>query len=64
MERPAWGDTGHHLHDIAAKMRGGKTDAAACPGVKGFLDVDWEWLDALVKAALPKPDTASSNPSK
>jgi len=47
-------DTGHHLHDIAAKMRGGKTDASKCAGVRGFLDADWQTLDELVKKAPPK----------
>jgi Pentapeptide repeats (8 copies) len=57
-------DTRHYLHDIAAHMQKAKTDAAACPGVNGFLDADWQQLGELVKAAPPKPDAAPSNPRK
>jgi uncharacterized protein YjbI with pentapeptide repeats len=58
------GDTGHHLHDIAARMRGGKTDVSTCAGVKGFVDADWHRLDALVKAAPPKPNASQSSAGK
>jgi hypothetical protein len=57
-------DTEHHLHDIATKMREGKTDTSKCAGVKGFLDADWEQLEELVKAAPPKPDATQPNAGK
>jgi hypothetical protein len=57
-------NTRHHLHDIAARMRGGETDVSKCEGVKGFLDADWAQLDQLVKNAPPKPASAPSSPGK
>jgi hypothetical protein len=45
-------------------MRGGKTDVSTCAGVKGFVDADWQRLDALVKAAPPKPNASQSSAGK
>jgi uncharacterized protein YjbI with pentapeptide repeats len=47
---------------VAYRLRQGKSDLAACPGVAGFVDKDWENLDALVEyldahIAAPKPDS-------
>ena len=35
---------------VADRLRKGKTDPAACPGVKGFTDEDWALLDQIVAA--------------
>jgi uncharacterized protein YjbI with pentapeptide repeats len=57
-------DTRQDLHDIAAKMRSGKTDASKCEGVRGFVDADWKSLDELVKKAPPKPDAGQPRAGK
>src|SRR5262249_29485899 len=49
--------TGSQFAAVAARLRKGKSDQAACPGVKHFTDDDWASLDALVAAARkPAPD--------
>jgi uncharacterized protein YjbI with pentapeptide repeats len=56
--------TRHRLHDIAERMRKGKSDPSACPGVKGFTDADWKRLDDLVAKAPPKPTAIPSTAPK
>jgi hypothetical protein len=46
--------TGPEIVAVAARLREGKSDQAACPGVKDLTDEDWASLDALV-ATAPKP---------
>ena len=46
--------TGSQIAEVVARLRKGKSDQAACLGVKDFTDWDWESFDALV-AAAPKP---------
>ena len=46
--------TGSEITAVAARLRKGKSDQAACFGVKGLADEDWASFDALV-AAAPKP---------
>jgi uncharacterized protein YjbI with pentapeptide repeats len=49
--------TGSQIAAVAARVRKGKSDQAACLGVKDFTDEDWESFDALVAAATkPAPD--------
>lgn len=43
--------TGRDIKIFADRTRAGKTDPAACPGVTGFTDKDWELLDDLVATA-------------
>jgi uncharacterized protein YjbI with pentapeptide repeats len=43
--------TGTQIVTVAEKLRKGKSDETACPGVKGFTDQDWGWLDKLVALA-------------
>ena len=46
--------TGSQIAAVAARLRRGKSDQAACFGVKDLTDEDWASFDALV-AAAPKP---------
>ena len=63
-ERPP-AETGHHLHDIAAQMRDGKTDRSICAGVTGFLDADWQQpQQRWFKRLPPKPDAEQSSAGK
>jgi len=49
--------TGSQIAAVAARLRKGKSEQAACSGVKDFTDEDWESLDGLVAAARkPAPD--------
>jgi len=47
---------GTQVASVAEKLRKGKFDQSACPGVNGFNDEDWENLDLLVP---PAPNTES-----
>jgi uncharacterized protein YjbI with pentapeptide repeats len=50
--------TGHTLNTVFAdRLRKGKSDQAACPGVTGFADEDWAMLDDLLVGA-PKPEAS------
>ncbi len=55
--------TGSNLLNIADRMRKGKSDLSACPGVKGFTDDDWAKLDELVKKA-PPPEKGAEAPKQ
>lgn len=47
---------GTQIATVADRLRKGKSDPAACPGVKGFTDEDWALLTKLVAdAQKPKP---------
>jgi hypothetical protein len=49
--------TGSQIAAVAARLRKGKSEQAACSGVKDFTDEDWASLDGLVAAARkPAPD--------
>jgi len=43
--------TGSEITAFAAQLRSGKSDPAACLGVKDFTDEDWASLDELIAAA-------------
>jgi uncharacterized protein YjbI with pentapeptide repeats len=43
--------TGTQVPTIAERLRKGKSDPTACPGVKGFTDEDWAKLDEVVQQA-------------
>jgi hypothetical protein len=44
--------TGTQVVTISDRLRKGRVDPAACPGVHGFTDVDWTTLDQLVAEAV------------
>jgi uncharacterized protein YjbI with pentapeptide repeats len=49
--------TGSQIAAVATRLRKGKSDQAACSGVKDFTDEDWASVDALVAATRkPAPD--------
>jgi uncharacterized protein YjbI with pentapeptide repeats len=48
--------TGYDITIVGDKMRAGKADTAACPGVAGLADQDWAALDDLVAKAGAAPN--------
>jgi uncharacterized protein YjbI with pentapeptide repeats len=48
------GSLGDQLAALRARMEDGRKSPAKCPGVAGFADVDWHWLEAI-KPIEPAP---------
>jgi hypothetical protein len=40
--------TGVEIATIGDRLRGGKADLRTCPGVKGFIEEDWQLLDKIL----------------
>jgi Phage integrase family len=55
--------TGTQLAAVAERLRRGKSDPTACPGVIGFTNGDWAGLDELVQAASEQESEKKPKPT-